>query len=164
MVTISIKSQTSTEYLILLAVVIIIALIVVSALFGIPGIGGNINPDIINQRAASQLVGIENVQLLSSGVTMTVVNNLPQPVQIQSITINGEPISLRSSITLNAGERRQIVGYSGVPGYTKTISDIQILYENRGSQFTVNTKIVYQVPQRVMQEGLIGLWHFNEPY
>ena len=59
----SFKSQTATEYLIILAVVIVVGLIVVSILGGVPGIGGGAGANTGLAELQSGKIGVMNFVL-----------------------------------------------------------------------------------------------------
>lgn len=82
------KAQTATEYLIILAVVIIIALIVVGALGGIPGIGRG-----SSSRAGAAYWSTADVAITSfsinegDAVILNVRNNMRNAITVNNITL-----------------------------------------------------------------------------
>jgi hypothetical protein len=57
------KSQTATEYLILLAVVIVVALVVVNAMGGFPGIGSDTSKKVSDVKLANDVVGVSGFSI-----------------------------------------------------------------------------------------------------
>lgn len=85
------KGQTATEYLIILAVVIVIALIVVGVLGGIPSIGGGAKSNSVNSYWKTAKIGIDSISVYDRAddaiVNITFRNNLPQSIKITSVTL-----------------------------------------------------------------------------
>ena len=81
------KSQTATEYLIILAIVLVIALIVVGVLGGIPSIGGGMSKTATNMYLLTADIGIEKWAIDATGTTVIIRNNLDKPVEINTITL-----------------------------------------------------------------------------
>ncbi len=134
------KAQTATEYLVITAVVIIIALIVVGVLGGIPGLGGNISEQEIRLKLQIQDIGVTDYVSDSLNTRLWLTNNKQQNVRIEGITVNGKKCSIRSVI-LRAGQNQQVDCW-GVKNYdtsefrfpiTITYSDVQT-----GVSFTIN--------------------------
>ena len=88
------KSQTSTEYLVILAVVIVIALLVVGILGGIPGIGGGASRSTSKAAWSSQPIGVTNWVVDTLGTHLELRNNLPETVTINSITLEDKELSV----------------------------------------------------------------------
>lgn len=84
------KSQTATEYLVILAVVIVIALIVVGVLGGIPSIGGGAGSSAQKAAAISGKIGVSSVVTTLYGTTFTLRNNQATTIQLTNISIDGE--------------------------------------------------------------------------
>jgi hypothetical protein len=74
------RAQTATEYLIILAVVIVIALLVVSVLGGIPSIGGGASEQTVRLQLASQDVGIDNYFVSPAKGYFQFRNNQPNTI------------------------------------------------------------------------------------
>lgn len=101
------KSQTATEYLIILAVVIIIALIVVGVLGGIPSIGGGASKNTNDANLRTQSVGIENYVLGTGGSTIIVKNNNPFSVRINDVLVE-ETSCGTPRFVLKPGQRKTV--------------------------------------------------------
>lgn len=83
------RAQTATEYLIILAVVIAIALIVVGVLGGIPSIGGGISENTAKMNLASAKVAVVNYAISDMDTKLKVQNSNPESTKVNSITIDG---------------------------------------------------------------------------
>ncbi|MFT4312124.1 MAG: hypothetical protein ACMXYF_02745, partial [Candidatus Woesearchaeota archaeon] len=83
------KSQTATEYLVITAVVIIIALIVVGSLGGIPGIGGGISEQAARAALSSQPVAITDYSVDTFKTVFTIRNNEPYMIRVDDVYIDG---------------------------------------------------------------------------
>lgn len=99
------KAQGATEYLIILAIVIIIALIVVGAMGGIPGIGTG-----ARQRASASFWQTADIAIPSYAVeasdddmALTLRNNLRNTITSISGTVNSVALSC-SQTSLSAGQ------------------------------------------------------------
>lgn len=84
------KGQTATEYLIILAVVIVIALIVVGVLGGIPSIGGGAKSNSVNSYWKTAKIGVDSSVVRVSGsqtvINLTFRNNQPGTIKITAVT------------------------------------------------------------------------------
>jgi hypothetical protein len=104
------KAQTATEYLIILAVVVVIALIVIGVLGGIPFIGGGA---ATNANKAALLGESISISQHSVGCDETIIflkNQKPDAIQIQNITLGDitcllEPVS---NPLLKPGESKKL--------------------------------------------------------
>jgi uncharacterized protein (UPF0333 family) len=88
---ISKKGQGATEYLIILAVVIVIALIVVGAMGGIPGIGTGAKSKASSSFWKSSDIAMSQYVAFaaSDNVNVTVRNNLANSITLGTFTIGG---------------------------------------------------------------------------
>lgn len=106
------KGQTSTEYLIILGVVIVVALIVVAALGGIPGIGTSGAGKTSKLFWASAPVGFESYAISASGIdTVAVKNNQDFSVILNTVSVNS--VNVASSNLLNPGNTVSLTGNIG---------------------------------------------------
>lgn len=104
------KGQTATEYLIILAVVIIIALIVIGALGGIPGIGRGATSRASASYWNSADVAITSFAIKESDtVTLIVRNNLKNSITLNNITLGTDVMSTTDQ-NLASGETKTITG------------------------------------------------------
>lgn len=103
------KGQTATEYLIILAVVIIIALIVVGVMGGIPGIG-----EAAKGRSSAAFFQTADVAISSyankdaaASFVLNVRNNLRNTITVTSLTVSAVDVH-GTDFTLNPGQTKQI--------------------------------------------------------
>lgn len=140
------KGQAATEYLIILAVVVIIALIVVGVLGGFSGLSGGIS----QQQSATYWQGAEvgiqpNYRVSTSGAELTVKNNRPFMITINSIKLHGTGSMTPSNLTLAQGASSSVVVDSGV-GVGCTA----------GTPFSYNVTINYSEPSSGRAFGFTG--------
>ncbi len=88
------RAQTATEYLIILAVVIIIALIVVSVMGGIPGVGGNSRLKASAAYWSTAKIAITSFSASPTGVYLNVRNNYMDTITINSIYLDGTDLGI----------------------------------------------------------------------
>ncbi|MFT4326093.1 MAG: hypothetical protein ACMXYK_01175 [Candidatus Woesearchaeota archaeon] len=84
------KSQTATEYLVILAVVIVIAIVVTNLLGGFPSLGGGVSENRARSALLSAEIGIEAYSVSDYDTMLRVKNNKPFGVIIDKIEVNGE--------------------------------------------------------------------------
>jgi len=82
-----VKSQTATEYLVITAVVIIIALIVVGVLGGIPGLGSITGDRAQRAELATLQLGITDYAITEEKTIFTINNNMQRRASIDRISI-----------------------------------------------------------------------------
>ena len=104
------KGQTATEYLIILAVVIVISLVVVGVLGGIPGIGASAAARSSAAYWKAQDVAINDYAVSASGAdTIIVKNNLRNTIAINDVLVNNVDLESDSS-TLGPGASKTYIG------------------------------------------------------
>ena len=125
------KAQGATEYLIILAIVIVIALIVVAAMGGIPGIGTG-----AKSRASASFWQTADMAIPSYAVTasnddmvLDIRNNLRNTVSITSVTINSQAATCATS-SLSSGQETNC-----------TITDVTTC--DAGDAYDLGVSIVY---------------------
>ncbi len=136
------KAQAATEYLIVLAVVIIIALIVIGVMGGIPGIGAG-----ARGRASAAYWSTADIAIPSyansatTGWSINVKNNIRNTVTITALTIDGDaPAVGVLPLTLAAGGTGSI-SITATPACTATqafSSGVEITYTDSatGASYT----------------------------
>jgi uncharacterized protein (UPF0333 family) len=134
------RGQTATEYMIILAVVIIIALIVVGVMGGIPGIGGS-----TRSRSAEAYWQTADIAIVSAAMTATVGNehtvklrnNLKSTITVTNVTLS----------TSGSGDVQEFDDTSTVltPGQSASFSNITAfgICSNSGDSYTSNVAITY---------------------
>ena len=131
------RAQTATEYMIILAVIIIIALIVVGVMGGIPGLGGGSRRRADASYWQSAEIGITAYAITVANatdntVTLKVRNNLKDTVRITNISLDGTSITWR--------------GQTFKPGQTRTYSEAETnstICAAAGNSFTADVEINY---------------------
>ena len=137
------KSQTSTEYLIILAVVVVIALIVVGILGGIPSIGGGVSENAARTALATAPVGVTSYSVTDYSTKVTLRNNVGSTIQIDSVSINGEECLDFSSVILPIGQSRQITCENIYEPLSRRASfpiEIEYTHTQSGASFTQSAR------------------------
>jgi uncharacterized protein (UPF0333 family) len=146
------KAQTSTEYLIIIAVLLIGVTIVVLMISESGTVSSNTEKSIRAGALAFFDIGIDSYQASSAGVTLTLVNNLPYTVQIDEIYVDdvardfGLPVNItterRTSVqtadlSVDAQESYRYtirIAYSDpLTGQSYTLEDAALIIEGVGS-------------------------------
>jgi uncharacterized protein (TIGR02145 family) len=102
------KSQTATEYMIILAVVLVISLIAVSNLGIIPGIGGNSGSRSNDAQLKSGKIGVMSYSIDDDKTIAIIQNNEAEILTITSFYLKGIECSNFNQITLSPGQKRTI--------------------------------------------------------
>ena len=98
------RCQTATEYLIIVAVTIIVALIVIGVMGGIPGIGGGGGENVNQAVTASQSIGIVKAMVSPEGSKFQIQNNNPYTVTINNLTV-GDAVCTFDAVTISMGQK-----------------------------------------------------------
>ena len=103
------KAQTATEYLIILAVVIIIALIIVGVLGGIPGVGRSSTGRASAAYWSSADVAIADYAFDAGGDSNVIKmrNNLRSQITVTNVKIGGTDVITTDQV-INSGETRNM--------------------------------------------------------
>ena len=140
------KAQTATEYLIILAVVIIIALIVVGVLGDVPGSGGGAGQSTNEGYWQTAKIGIPSVKFSESGSdtdSITIRNNLANSITITNVTIDDVAVhgadDTFSSRTLNSGQSWTLENTSS----QTFVKDTLVASCPSGSSFSVDVEVYY---------------------
>ena len=100
------RGQTATEYLIILGVVIVLALVVVFVLGGFPSFGPR------SERHASQIywsstdIAVDDLVMDASGGFVFLRNNRPDMVTITDITVDGQSLDIEEKILDIGAEKK----------------------------------------------------------
>ena len=140
------RAQTSTEYLIILAVVIVIAMIVVATMGGIPGIGGGASESAVKAELASLKIGVSGYAHDSRATSFEIRNNNPSLIRIDNMSVNNKRCSLYpASAKLRQGEKRKITCYGvvGLGGGDRFDYDFNITYTDMktSAQYTMDPSV-----------------------
>jgi len=131
------KSQGATEYLIILAIVIIIALIVVAVMGGVPGIGVG-----ARFRASSSFWQTSDIAIPSYALSqdssaddfnMTLRNNLDTSITINELEIEG----------INMEDNCEMTSLSSGQSITCSENDMGNLCNAAGDAFSLDVNIEY---------------------
>ena len=125
------KGQLSTEYLVILAIVIVIALVVVAIQgYFMEGSAQSINPKpYIDYWRTAPEVGFMDWKIDENGVIQVAVrNNNPESIKINKIVIDGQTI-FDSQLSLMTGMRETICGQTS-PGKGQYKMNVTINYTN----------------------------------
>ena len=124
------RGQLSTEYLVILAVVVIIALIVVTVLSGFIDIGGGASAQASRAYWRGADIGLVNWKISKSGTDSEFVvrNNLDYSIKITEMKVGGADIIAGDNVTI-------------VPGKTSTVAqDINVC---SGGSYSLPVSVTY---------------------
>ena len=145
------KAQTATEYMLILAIVIIIALIVAGILGQFPVMGGSARNRGSSAYWKSAEIGIVSHSISTSntteGVYLEIQNNQPNNIRVTNVTIGNEPVVNRTEfVVLNSGESRAVTGGNGsvicAESGDSYVADVYIEYKdlNSGNTYSFDGK------------------------
>jgi hypothetical protein len=128
------RAQAATEYLIILAVVVIIALIVVGVLGGFQGLSGGITRQQSEAYWSSiaDIGVLPNYKISPAIAELTVRNNRPFPIKLKNIMIENEGTISPEGLTIPPG----LSGNVNVSGHSCII----------GEQYVYNVQVIYVDP------------------
>jgi len=134
------RGQLSTEYLVIIAIVIVIALVVVAIQgYFMEGSAQSINPKpYIDYWRTQRDVGLMDWKVdEAGGIAVAVRNHVSETIQITSILVDGQEL-LSQSLSLMTGMRETICGQTTL-GKGTYFKDVIITYTNvrYGTTFTV---------------------------
>jgi hypothetical protein len=136
------RGQGATEYLIILAVIIVIALIVVGVLGGIPGIGSNAKTQAGEAYWATSEIGVSSYS--GSAATdvfkYTIKNNQEDTIIVDSALIG--TVTNNTNATLSPGQQ----------------ADFTVAYtcENQGDAFDLGATINYENVEQTSGHAFTG--------
>ncbi|MEE9368864.1 MAG: hypothetical protein V3V05_08365 [Pontiella sp.] len=136
------KSQTSTEYLVILAVVIMIALIVLGAMGGIPSIGSGVSESTAKTRLATLKVGVASYRQNAHSTLLQFRNNNPHALRLDEMWINGRKCTLYPhNAILKPGESKPVSCYGvvGLGEISRFEHDFNVTYTDLelNAQYTI---------------------------
>ena len=149
------NTQTAVEYLIILAIILLISVIVMSILFDFSGFTG------IHKRSASSSywenadIGIMQWTANGTNIRIIIRNNLPYAFELQNITLNSFLVN-NSAITFDPGEENEITGAFDAGVYNRNEpyeADVIIAYKN------LETSDYYYFYGQAPLEGIIGIFN-----
>lgn len=148
------KGQGASEYLILLAVVLIIGIIAVALLGGFSDIGsGAMQTEALQYWSSSRPFSITEWSQTGNTISLTIKNNEPNVLKITNITIGNVSYAPTGGLSFGGGSKKTI-SISGLPQCNATTYDY----------YEYNVQIVYSSNQiqGMMQKGqrpLVGKCH-----
>lgn len=166
------RAQTATEYLYILAAVLILALIGISVVASV----GKVTPQS-QQRSeqlywAQQPIGIISWAANQEGAQLVLRNNNQRLVTIQSVSINGHTRTINRSIApdgtltvfhLGVSESTPYA-HSVIINYTDRITQMNILQQSDqllSAEPSAGTLLLYKEP---LIQGLSAWWRFNNDF
>ena len=102
------RYQTSTEYLVIISVVVIIGLLVVSVLGGIPAIGGGAKERAAVSELRTNEIATESWRVSNASTILTLRNKKTATITIDGLDINGTACDYSFPITLGVGAAKEI--------------------------------------------------------
>ncbi len=108
------KGQLSTEYLVLVAVVIVVALLVVYIFGEFLGLGGSYSSHDSRAYWRTSLIGMSNWRVYSNGSgDFSIKNNHEYNIELNDVYVNGNMIINNAGIILRPGGTKVIRGEVG---------------------------------------------------
>jgi hypothetical protein len=166
------RAQGTTEYLIILAVVIVIALIVVSIMGWMPGMGATITEKQSSTYWASlSPLAITSYAVFSDGsIQFAVRNSSMQTQTLSAIYLNDENALKAGSVTIQPASTSTVYGYvtnsaNRCTAGTTFTYNVKLKY---GSQYLQNKSLIGEKPlvgeciSGGTTNGLVAVWHFDE--
>jgi hypothetical protein len=143
------KSQTATEYLIILAVVIIIALIVVGVLGNFPSIGGGASTSALAAYWQSNgQIGVSSIAVsatTTSNDSIVLRNLQPNTITITGVTIRPTTTSAATVLTLVGGSQTLASGSTFTLKNPTSISVSDFFSCTAGTKYTAVLSVNYTV-------------------
>ena len=126
------KGQVSTEYLVILAVVLVVALIVVFLVGGFAGIGtGTVETASKNYWAGASPFAIKTVKVAGTDMDLEIQNSDLEKLTITDISVEGSSV-FSTSTEFNSGESKvlntTLSTTCGAAGEGFTYNDVVITY------------------------------------
>ncbi len=126
------KGQVSTEYLVILAVVLVVALIVVFLVGGFAGIGtGTVETASKNYWAGASPFAVKTVKVSGTDMDLEVQNSDLEKLTITDVTVEGASV-YSTTTSFNSGESKvlnaSIATTCGAAGDAFTYDDVVITY------------------------------------
>ncbi|MCX8205709.1 MAG: hypothetical protein N3H30_00580 [Candidatus Micrarchaeota archaeon] len=140
------RGQGSTEYLVLLAVALIVALVAIALLGWFPGVSG----DTRESQSRSYWNGAQPFSVIeykssstTGNLTLTLRNERSEKLTITGISVDGTALNLSSNISIKGGEEQTIEVALPAASQCDTAGDM-FEYD---LQFVYNTKTISGIVQ-----------------
>lgn len=136
MIILTSKGQVSTEYLVILAIVLVVALVVVYLVGGFSGLGsGSLEAQSKSYWGSVSPLAIKSYKVSGTSMQLDMVNNDLEQVTITDVSVGGASVFSTSTV-LNSGADTVIsatlAATCGAAGTPFTYSNVTITY-NKGS-------------------------------
>lgn len=103
------KGQGATEYLVILAVVLIVALVVIALLGFFPGVGGAARESqSASYWSGAQPFSITSFKISGTDVALVMQNRLSEKLTLTAIAFDGGALSNVTNTTFKGGEERTV--------------------------------------------------------
>jgi len=150
------KGQGTTEYLIILAVVIVIALVVVGVMGWVPGLSGGITEQQSRaywQSTSPFAIAEYKFDAGAATASLEVQNVSANKLTLTDVTVGIDTVTFATPIAFNAGEKKlvSLTGLTATPCVTSTTGD----GFDHTMQFTYNSRNVTGLVQ-IGDKPLIG--------
>jgi len=128
------KGQVSTEYLVILAVVLVVALVVVYLVGGFSSLGaGSLQTQSQNYWGSTAPFSISTIKASASTLTLEIINNDLQQLTLTDIQINGASVSPAGvPLTFNSGQdvvvNATLAAPCGASGSPFTYNNVVFVY------------------------------------
>ncbi len=111
------KGQGSTEYLVILAVVLVVALIVIGLLGQFTGFSGaGLEQQSKAYWQGTQPFALQSVKITDTTIQLQMENRLATKINLTNITFDGQPINTTlNNVSFAAGEVRVVTGGQNSP-------------------------------------------------
>jgi len=107
------KGQVSTEYLVILAVVLVVALVVVYLVGGFAGLGaGTLESQSKSYWGSASPFAINNYKVMGTNVTLEITNQDIEKLTLTDVTVDGVSVSIAST-SFASGETKSVSGTLG---------------------------------------------------
>jgi hypothetical protein len=128
-----VKGQVSTEYLVILAVVLVVALVVIGLLGWFPGVGGGtLETQSKSYWAGTSPFAITAYKISGTTVELSMRNMLTEKVTLTGISFGGTALQVDQT-QFNGGEEKKVTATMptpcGSPGTPFSYSNVTITYD-----------------------------------
>lgn len=131
------KGQVSTEYLVILAVVLVVALVVVYLVGGFSGLGaGSLETQSKSYWGSTSPFAVTTVRVSGTNMELQMANNDLEQLILTDISVNGASIYSGGPSTFTSGESKvvntTVATACGAPGVPYTYNNVVITYTKGG--------------------------------
>lgn len=123
------RAQTSAEYLIVLGVVLVLALVVVGVLGGFPAIGPGSAEKAGRAYWSSADIGVDSLAIDANGTVVTLRNNRQHQVRVTAVSLSGTALGIGPALVAS--------------GLTRAFSGSEVSCASPGERFSHTIAISY---------------------